>query len=475
MTALDQLTEFVGTARWFGGKGRAFSVTGTRRTGILPVTDGGPRVAIDLAEITYDDGDHELYQVPLAFRDEPDDRLAHALVGVWDDPDFGPSHVYDAVHDKDAMGQWLSAFAHAGAEAGTGAGADAGSIAASRRDLLVFHRLPGHELDLTAHSTLFSGEQSNSSVAFGDDCLMKVFRKVTPGVNPDIQIHHVLTEAGSDHVAGLYGWLDTVDEASDAIIQLAMLQQFLRTASDGWELAQTSVRNLFAEADLHADEVGGDFAAESNRLGVALAETHHMLAEAFPTETFDQVGLAALAAAMQNRLAEASEVVPELAEHATRLQEIYGHLVSLDDVRVQRIHCDLHLGQTLRTVKGWKIVDFEGEPAKPLAERLLPDSPWRDVAGMLRSFDYASAVVQRAFQGSDDTGARQRAHRGTEWTERNRNAFVTAYAGRALTPDEQLLLAAYEADKAVYECVYEARNRPSWLTIPLAGLARLTA
>ncbi|QIX27393.1 hypothetical protein ncot_12865 [Nocardioides sp. JQ2195] len=463
MTALDQLTEFVGTARWFGGKGRTFTVTGTRRAGVLPSTGDGPRVAIDLAEITYDDGDQELYQVPLAFRSEADDRLEHALVGTWDDPDFGPSHVYDAVHDRDAMGQWLSAFAEA----------EGGS--STQQDQLVFHRLPGHELDLSVHSTLFSGEQSNSSVAFGDDSLMKVFRKVTPGVNPDIQIHHVLTEAGSDHVAALYGWLDTVDETSDSIIQLAMLQQFLRTASDGWELAQSSVRNLFAEADLHADEVGGDFAAESERLGVALAETHHTLAEAFPTETFDEVGLAALAAAMQDRLTEAIEVVPELAEHAERLHEIYGRLVSLADVAVQRIHSDLHLGQTLRTVKGWKIVDFEGEPAKPLADRLLPDSPWRDVAGMLRSFDYASAVVQRAFQGSDDTGGRQRAYRGAEWTERNRNAFVSAYAGRQLSSDEQLLLAAYEADKAVYECVYEARNRPSWLAIPLAGLTRLTA
>lgn len=459
MTPLEQLTTFVGDARWFGGKGRSFEVTGVRRTGVLPVTEEGPRVAIDLAAVTYDDGATELYQVPLAFYATAEDRLAHALVGTWDDPDFGPSFVYDAVHDRVAMGQWLTAFAEA----------EGGSSAS--RDQLVFHRLPGHDLDLTTHSTLFSGEQSNSSVAFGDDCLMKVFRKVTPGINPDIQVHHVLTEAGSEHVAGLYGWLDTVDDESDSIIQLAMLQQFLRTATDGWDLACASVRNLFAEGDLHADEVGGDFASEGERLGIALAETHRGLAEVFPTEDLDTAGLAE---AMRSRLAEAIEVVPPLAAHADGLHAVFERVSGLVDVPSQRIHADLHLGQTLRTVKGWKIVDFEGEPARPLADRLLPDSRWRDVAGMLRSFDYASAVVQRSFAESDDAGNQQRAFRGREWAQRNRDAFTTAYAGRSLSADEKALLAAYEADKAVYECVYEARNRPTWVDIPLDAIARLT-
>ena len=139
------------------------------------------------------------------------------------------------------------------------------------RGPLSFHRLPGHDLDLEAHSTLFSGEQSNSSVAFGEDALLKVFRKITPGVNPDIAVHEVLTRAGSEHVAALYGWLECrlrrEGENTDAVLQLAMLQQFLRTATDGWDLALASVRNLFAEADLHADEVGGDFAGEAARLG----------------------------------------------------------------------------------------------------------------------------------------------------------------------------------------------------------------
>ncbi|WP_246355234.1 maltokinase N-terminal cap-like domain-containing protein [Nocardioides ungokensis] len=164
-----------------------------RRLGEVPrhVADG-PRVSIDLATIRYEDGgEDEYYQLPLAFYPEPQSRLEHAFVGSWADEDFGTSYVYDAVHDREAMACWLRSFADPPA---------GGPLA--------FHRLPGHELDLEAHSTLFSGEQSNSSVAFGEDALMKVFRKITPGVNPDIAIHDVLTRAGSDHVAALYGWLE---------------------------------------------------------------------------------------------------------------------------------------------------------------------------------------------------------------------------------------------------------------------------
>ncbi|MCA0323963.1 MAG: hypothetical protein LCH60_15665, partial [Actinobacteria bacterium] len=127
---------------------------------------------------------------------------------------------------------------------------------------------------------------------------------------------------------------------------------------------------------------------------------------------------------------------------------------------------------TLRTVLGWKIVDFEGEPAKPLVERQEPDSVWRDVAGMLRSFDYAQAVVARTAVETDADGRGQRAFRGLEWCARNRKAFLKAYAGRKLTDAERALLAAYLADKAVYEAVYEIRNRPAWVTIPLSAIAR---
>ncbi len=199
----DQLVGFVADARWFGGKGREFEVTGVRRLGTLtgagapPGHGAGPTVLINLVEVGFSEGDVELYQIPLALYPERQERLAHALVAVDDVEGFGPSYVYDAVHDREAMDHLLRAFA--GASTGTTPGVEGD---------LVFHRLPGHDLDTEAHSTLFSGEQSNSTVMFGEDALLKIFRKVTPGLNPDITTHEVLTRAGSDKVAALYGWLE---------------------------------------------------------------------------------------------------------------------------------------------------------------------------------------------------------------------------------------------------------------------------
>ncbi|WP_107705535.1 maltokinase N-terminal cap-like domain-containing protein [Nocardioides allogilvus] len=465
MTLAPALKDYIEHARWFGGKGRDWEVGEVRRVGTLPGSTPDLTVVIELVEISYADApagaDPEFYQVPLALYPHREERLDHAQIGTL--TEGGRELVaYDAVHDRQAMALWLQAFA---------AAAD-GKVTA---DLLAFHRVAGHELDTDAHSTLFTGEQSNSSVAFGEDSLMKVFRKVTPGVNPDVSIHEVLTRAGSDHVAALFGWLDVVDETTDSTIQLAMLQQFLRTATDGWELALASVRNLFAEADLHADEVGGDFAGEAARLGRALAETHETLAAHFPVSVRSADEMAALAGAMRERLSAAIDVVPALADHAPALQATYDAVAGLADVPVQQIHGDLHLGQTLRTVKGWKIVDFEGEPAKPLSERLLPDSPWRDVAGMLRSFDYAPrAVTMTSYALDTDVDEEgQQAYRAAEWSERNSHAFLAAYAERELTAAEQILLDAHVADKAVYEAVYEARNRPGWLAIPLDALDRL--
>ena len=463
-----ELEEFIGSARWFGGKGRPFGIGEVHRLPWLEPGESGIRVRIELVRVDYEDGARELYQVPMVYYDVPQERLAHARIGEWEDDELGVVHVYDAMHDRHATALWLHAFA----------AADGGQ---HRAGDLVFHRLPGHELDGEAPSTLFSGEQSNSSLAFGEDSLMKVFRKVTPGHNPDIEIHEALTRAGVEHVAQLYGWLELMPgEDTDEPLQLAMLQQFLRTASDGWGLALASVRDLFAEADLHAYEVGGDFAAESRRLGVATAHVHAALAEHFPTETWDEKALQQLADAMRGRLADAITVVPDLEQHAVALRSAFDELTRVTHpVVVQRVHGDFHLGQTLRTVKGWKIVDFEGEPAKPLAERMRPDSAWRDVAGMMRSFDYAAHAVEVDLDADPEAHA-QIAYRAGEWAERNRTEFLAGYVqaldrpeDEGLTPDEQVLLRAYELDKAVYEIVYEARNRPGWLKIPLAAVGRL--
>jgi maltokinase len=442
MTREAYLAAYLADARWFGGKGREFEITDVREILL------GEDITTTLVTIGYEDGGSDLYQLPLSTYDEPQDRLGHAHVGEWDE-----QFHYDAVHDREAMQAWLRAFADSTPTSPRGA----------------FHRTSAeHDLDLESHSSLYSGEQSNSSVAFGEDSLMKLFRRLTAGSNPDIEILEALTRAGSNHVAALYGYVASDD------LHLAMLQQFLRTASDGWDLALVSTRNLFAEADLHAEEVGGDFAAESHRLGAAVAEVHHVLAEAFPVEPLD---VAATVGAMRDRLTAAATVVPELAEHRDALEDRFAAAAELaaKDHRAQRIHGDLHLGQTLRTSLGWKLVDFEGEPAKDLTERRLADSPWRDVAGMLRSFDYAVRAVARDISATEDE-APQVAYRSQEWVKRNSAAFLEGYVahrGTPLSEDEQTLITAYVADKAIYEAVYETRNRPTWVDIPLAALHKI--
>ena len=250
-----------------------------------------------------------------------------------------------------------------------------------------------------------------------------------------------------------------------------MLQTFVPNASDGWRLATASVRDLYAEGDLHADEVGGDFAADSERLGAATASVHADMAAVLPTEPADSDWYAAVAAQMTERLEAATEVVPSWPS-TPRAAPLYAAVADTTEPVVrQRVHGDLHLGQVLRTATGWIVLDFEGEPARPLAARRELDSPLRDVAGMLRSFDYAARHM--LVEQPDDP---QRAYRAQEWAARNRSAFCTGYSNASgLDPcGESPLLRAFEADKAVYECVYEARNRPHWLMIPLNSLSRLT-
>ncbi len=457
----EHVHEYLGHQRWFGGKGRPFTVSGRRTFPWLTETDSRPAFRVELYTVSYGDGDTEIYQLPVSYYSEVQEHLAHAFIGTWTEPDLGNVMAYDGLHDRDAASHLLDAI-----------------VTERSFDDLEFHCLPETDRGLSGPSLLMSAEQSNSSLVYGEEALLKVFRKVGSGRNPDIEIHEVLTHAGVDKIAQLYGWITAqlddggVADGAKGPADLAMLQQFLRTATDGWTMALNSVRDLYAEADLHADEVGGDFAGESHRLGAATAEVHRHMAELLGTQIWTPEDLQELVAAMHRRLDLAVEAVPEVEPYSGGLRDAFDTLTDVGhNVPIQRVHGDLHLGQTLRTVLGWKLIDFEGEPAKPLSERVALDSPLRDVAAMLRSFDYAAATLL-----TDHPHDRQIAYRCREWAQRNRVAFCEGYAEESpVDPrQENALMRAYETDKAVYEVVYEARNRPSWLPIPMAAIARLS-
>jgi len=456
----ELLREWLPKQRWFAGKdyGPQPVHLASQRT----LISGDPTLVHLLIEVTHPVATSPVptlhspagsrsttYQLLLGIRSELPAQLDHALVGHVDDLGI----VYEGTHDQALMRaviEWINA------------GAD--------REQLAFRREPGAEIDTEAASLVLPVEQSNTSVVFGEQNILKLFRIVVPGLNPDLEITRALTESGNQHVAGVQGWIEA--DVGGVPTTLGLLQRFLRSGSDGWALALTSVRDLFAEGDLHAAEVGGDFAAESERLGVATADVHTSMAQTLPTGVADAAALEALAASMRGRLDAATAAVPALAEHAAAIGAIFDALGQRrEPVAVQRVHGDYHLGQVLRTDAGWVLLDFEGEPGAPIEIRAALSSPLRDIAGMLRSFDYASRYLLA------DYAAPQLDYRAVEWAERNRDAFCLGYAkGSGHDPrEDDILLRAYELDKAVYEVVYEARNRPDWLRIPMGSIERLLA
>lgn len=449
---LAALSDYLAHQRWFAGKDGSIAVRDVTRLPWLGTDAEEPRVRVELVTVATDDREL-VYQVPLSYYAEERQPLEHALVGTLDDEDLGRLVAYDALHDRAAIGALIRGF-----------------VDGERHGGLIHHTTGALELQTDTPSVMITGEQSNTSLVLGKDLMLKVFRTVETGRNPDIVVHEALTRTGSQEVAPLRGWIETDPAAASGRFDLAMLQDFLRSGTDGWQYARASVRDLMAEGDLHADEVGGDFAGEAERLGATVAQLHQDLAVALPTALWTASQLAQLVERLQRRLREAVDELPELGTLAAGLSSAYDDLAGLSSLSVQRVHGDLHLGQSLRTVDGWRIIDFEGEPAKPLGERTSLDAPVRDVAGMLRSFDYAAhSVIPPEEQDN------QQAHRATEWAQRNRKAFCAGYVGRGGADglNDPRLLRAYEVDKAVYEAVYEKRNRPSWLPIPMAAVQRL--
>src|SRR5690606_29340620 len=419
-------------ARWFGGKGRAATLRSLTPLPWLRPPGTWPAVRIELAEIGYPDAPTEYYQLPLAYRPAgADDDGTGGDTGDDTGGDTGDAPVLRRIEDPEH-----------GVLTGTDDTEDAAACTALLGALLAGDRVveDDHELEFVPEAgaetlsadlppSRLRAEQSNTSVRYGDRALLKVFRRLELGDNLDITVHRALNRAGTTDAARLYGRVTARWTTGDGgpggraelRADLAMLGELFPDAEDGWQLA------------VAAAESGTDFTAEARRLGAALAEVHAALRDSFGTGTRSG---AEIAAGMADRLDRTCAFAPQLRDHADALRARFDRLAGLT-LDTQRVHGGFHLGQTLRTGSGWKIIDFEGGPAKTMAERLLPDSRWRDVAGMLRSFDYAVA---------------DSAESGPAWAEEAQRAFLDGYTGSAeLSPEQRLIVDGYVVDKAIYE------------------------
>ena len=429
----DLLEPWMTRQRWYAAKGSEPALT---EIGAWELTTDDPD-ARAVVHLVLDEtaGKPTLYQVPLVYRGT---ALGLPGPGVWDGV-----HVVDAPHDPAFTAALLRVIRSGGRLEGDRAWAEGSPV--------------GDAVAGDYRSRVLGGEQSNTSIVFEADAapplIVKLFRALHDGANPDVELQTAIAEAGGTGVPRPVGaitadWSDTGTQSGRARGHVAFAQEFLPGSEDAWQVALEVARS------------NEPFTAQSEQLGRTTALIHSALASALGTQPPSEQQIASSVAQMRGRLALAVAEVPALAELGDAASAVIDAAADAEWPAQQRVHGDLHLGQILSAGdRGWVFVDFEGEPLRPMHERVLPDSPWRDVAGMLRSLDYVAGAVPSA----------------TEHTAQARAAYLAGYRSAAGIDPTGAVLDAFELDKALYEVVYEARNRPDWLAIPLGAVARLTA
>jgi maltokinase len=444
----DRLADWLLDRRWFGSKAR--DVAQIHVLDVVAIPGGPPALASALVEARFPGGTHDVYQLLLGLRPDGFDE------GVVDE--VGGVTVYDAFADPEACDR-LGRLLREGAEIH------------GERARIEFHWLEGVDPPRPgARIRAIGAEQSNTSIVFDDALVLKAFRRVEAGDNPELEMLRFLSDKGFPNIAPLGGWYQYEGELMDATF--GVVQRFIPDARDGWDLA--------------LEELGTNperFVTRLRDLGAVIGQMHTVLASdasdpAFAPEESSDESLALLTATIDEDIERVFLELPDIeavAPIAGHGAEVRDRLQLLSHIgargRLIRHHGDLHLGQTmLSAADGWIVLDFEGEPARPLLERRRKRSPLRDVAGMLRSFAYAASAsdLQRGRPAPEG------------WEERAREAFLGGYLETVdpvlLPPGEaptRTLLSIFELEKAVYELRYELNNRPDWVSIPVAGIARL--
>ena len=475
-------------ARWFGG--RQHRVERVELDDLAVLRAAEPTVLFTLWRVDYAESPSETYSLPLGVRLGPH-RIAELgpdhLIGTATSAG-GTLLVYDALADPDATVELWRMLAEE-REVETGAGR------------LISRRLVGIDPELADRPRLLDVEQSNSAMVRGHLDFLKWSRRIEPGPSVELEMAQTLGERHFAHVPALHGHL-SYRRGDGAPALQALLHAYLHNGTQGWTLALTSLRDLYGSAEEAGtgsarerwemvDDQGGSFEGEAARLGTVTAELHLALADPERSGVLapEAVGPAQLSAWADTMTGQLDRLLTSGDPALAALGERRGTLVARFDALRRlgegglaiRVHGDYHLGQVLRTNEGWKIIDFEGEPAGEVEARRRRSSPLRDVAGMLRSFDYAAAAALAERMRPRAPLWPHLSAVGEAWAVANRDAFWAAYLervdGTGLLPGgggALVVRRAFEVSKAVYEVGYELGHRPDWVGIPLHFLLAAT-